>query len=84
MLVTEDYYISSDGGMRWVLVDKKVLTPEQANQNSQWSYPRNLLPPGPIILRLVSNANDAPGPVIVAAPPSTTYTIPDKSYIILK
>jgi hypothetical protein len=84
MLVTEDYYISNDGGMTWILIDKRVLTPEQANQNGVWSYPRRLLPPGDLLFRVVSNAGDAPGPVISAAPPAPQQPSAGRNYIILK
>ena len=64
MQVSEDYYISNDGGMTWILIGFKKLTPEEANQNGLFSIERRLLPPGDIQFRVVGNAIDAPGPII--------------------
>ena len=69
MTVKEDYYISIDNGMTWILMGYNILTQEQANQNSLYSIDRNYYPPGvEILFRVVGNALDAPGPVIAEVP----------------
>ena len=67
--VTEIYQISNDGGQQWIQVGSRVLTPEEANEPGEFSYPKVLLPPGEILFRVVANAIDAPGPVIGTPPP---------------
>jgi len=85
MTVKEDYYISTDGGMTWMLIGFNLLTPEEANIDSSYSLDRNYFPPGvEIEFRVVGNALDAPGPIISTSRPSPPQQPPDKSYIILK
>ncbi|HUU75457.1 MAG TPA: hypothetical protein VMW63_05155, partial [Methanoregulaceae archaeon] len=69
MNVTEFYYISNDGGMTWMLIGSAELTPEEADTDGVFRYPKVLLPPGEIWFKVVANALDAPGPVIASPPP---------------
>lgn len=86
MEVKEDYYISTDGGITWLLVGFRILSPEEAKVDGSYSVNRNQFPPGSILdFRVVGNALDAPGPVIgrpphPAPPPPQART----AYIILK
>lgn len=85
MNVTEQYFISNDGGMQWILIGFEELSPEEANEPGEFSYPKHLLPPGEILFRVVANAEDAPGPVVAAPPPPAPTASPTfKPYIILK
>ncbi|MBP1928705.1 hypothetical protein J2741_001252 [Methanolinea mesophila] len=68
--VTEIYHVSNDGGQQWIQIGTRVLTPEEANQPGEFSYPLVLLPPGEVLFRVVANAIDAPGPVIGTPPPA--------------
>lgn len=83
--VKEDYYISGDGGMTWILVGFQSLTKEEANQDGIFSMPRQLLPPGEVQFKYVGNTLDSPGPVIVfpllRVPPAPPE---GKNYIKLK
>lgn len=85
MNVTEQYFISNDGGMQWILIGSKNLSPEEANQPGEFRYQKNLLPAGVILFKVVANAEDAPGPVVAAPPPPETAGPPTfKPYIVLK
>jgi hypothetical protein len=86
MIVTELYYISHDGGMTWMLIGGPVeLTPEEANIDGVFRYPRILLPPGEIWFKVVANALDAPGPVVATPPPPVPPSpTPGLRYITLK
>jgi len=82
----EDYYISTDGGMTWILVGFYNVPPSEWNQPGSYSVNRNQFPPGSVLtFRVVANALDAPGPIIAspqnpAPPPPASRT----AYIILK
>lgn len=82
----EDYYISIDGGMTWILVGFYNVPPSEWNQPGSYSVNRNQFPPGSVLtFRVVANALDAPGPIIAtpqnpAPPPPASRT----AYIILK
>ncbi|KQC03229.1 MAG: hypothetical protein APR55_02075 [Methanolinea sp. SDB] len=85
MNVTEFYYISNDAGMTWMLIGSAELTPEQANTDGVFRYPKVLLPPGEILFKVVANAPDAPGPVIAnPPPPPPAEPTPGLRYITLK
>ncbi|HII76948.1 MAG TPA: VWA domain-containing protein [Methanolinea sp.] len=85
MNVTEQYFISNDGGMQWILIGSKNLSSEEANQPGEFRYQKNLLPAGVILFKVVANAEDAPGPVVAAPPPPETSGPPTfKPYIVLK
>ncbi len=80
--VTERYYISNDGGMQWILLGETILTPEEANQDGYFRYPKILLPPGIIDFKVESSALDAPGPIIAVPPQSQPNAIPTGTYYI--
>ncbi len=80
--VTERYYISNDGGMQWILIGETILTPEEANQDGYFRYPKILLPPGIIDFKVESSALDAPGPIIAVPPQSQPNVIPTGTYYI--
>lgn len=85
MEVKEDYYISTDGGMTWILMGFSILSPEQANQNGVYRVDRNQFPPGvDLEFRVVGNALDAPGPIISNSDPSPPPPPPNRNYIVLK
>jgi len=82
----EDYYISIDGGMTWILVGFYNVPKSEWNTPGTYSVNRNQFPPGSVLsFRVVANALDAPGPIIAtpqnpAPPPPGSRT----AYIILK
>lgn len=80
--VTERYYISNDGGMQWILLGEAILTPEEANQDGYFRYPKILLPPGIIDFKVESSALDAPGPIIAVPPQSQPNVIPTGTFYI--
>jgi len=69
--VTEEYYISVDGGMQWKFMGSDVLTPAEisANPTGEFKILKNRLPPVNILFKVVANAEDAPGPVVPPLPP---------------
>jgi len=85
MSVKEDYYISTDGGMTYLLVGFRVLSPEEARVNGYYTVNRNQYPPESVLrFRVVGNALDAPGPVISVSDPAPRPPAADRAYIILK
>lgn len=82
----EDYYISIDGGMTWILVGFYNVPESEWNKPGSYSVNRNQFPSGSVLtFRVVANALDAPGPIIAipqnpAPPPPSSRT----AYIILK
>jgi len=85
MDVKEDYYISTDAGMTWLLVGFRLLTPEEARVDGSYSVNRNHYPPDAVLkFRVVGNALDAPGPVIALSDPSPRPPAENRPYIILK
>lgn len=69
--VTEEYYLSFDGGMQWKFMGSDVLTPAEisANPTGEFKILKNRLPPVNILFKVVANAEDAPGPVVPPLPP---------------
>jgi len=84
MSVKEDYYISTDDGMNWLLVGFRVLSCDEAKVDGYYSVNRNFYPPEAVLrFRVVGNALDAPGPVFALSPPPPPAPIPGV-YIFLK
>lgn len=83
--IKENYYISTDGGMTWILVGFYIVPQSEWNSVGYYSVNRNQFPPGSVLeFRVVGNALDAPGPVIGWSPPAPPPPQARTAYIILK
>lgn len=83
--IKENYYISIDEGMTWLLVGFYIVPPEEWNSIGYYSVNRNQFPPkSNLEFRVVANALDAPGPVIPPSKPAPIIHGSRSAYIILK
>jgi len=83
--IRENYYISIDNGVTWLLVGFYNVPKEEWNKPGYYSVNRNQFPPGSdLAFRVVANALDAPGPVIPPSKPAPLPGVSRSAYIILK
>jgi hypothetical protein len=91
--VSEDYFISFDGGQQWTLIGDKLLSPGDARNQTVGSFiwdVRNLLSPEEIAagftvdFKIKAFAQDAPSPRTPRSPPIIRNMLTNTQYITLQ